>query len=639
MLGDNVRRLQADELDADWDRLIRNDQATNTSDLSILVHHLAALIPPADLKARSRVHEQAFAGTYVNFEPRQSLDSPQAIEFAPSPLRALPSAPAKRWWSSPMAALEVLVACLVIAALALGISAYQSDDGAQQTQSEPRISGGQEMGMTLQVYPSVDIRPISLLIFDVTVDPASTWFGLDDLGTSGMLRVSVFVISGELYTENMATSGPIQAGRSTDAMSFLRNNDRETPLVVRVAIVALSTEQFPESTRNTSITPIAMVPIERPEGDTIHVLTIASGEFTGAAGENLDQLITLDDEFVAVESGSLRVEARGDVPIQIGRLGDASISATPAAELGSGESTALSAGDTVTFAGVDRAPRFTFIDSSPVSLLTVEAHTSPLQLAYVTTQPQSIQWSGPTGDGTIGIIVRELTFGARDSFYYDFSGVSFFRVVSGTIKVIADSGEPIILTPGQTYALIVNERLGLENISTGDAVVVQAEIFDGNDFEHAWGNSPSMSNMLRKRLAIAEVTLPVQAMDISFSWIDSTNIDRGLAVKSTNLIVNTGDPLTLNTSTGGIGIQSGNENDLESIVPYTFEPVTAETTMTLGTGDTLLAQGGSVFNFSAPEGANVFAYNITIHTSQMQVVSGNVGSSPLPEASPTSDGE
>ncbi|MGH2551153.1 MAG: hypothetical protein ACRDHN_17345, partial [Thermomicrobiales bacterium] len=134
MLGDSFRRLQADELDADWDRLVHGEPASSGEALSRITSKLEAMIPAANPGADLRVHRTLFRASAVDLTSTRNRQK-RSTQLQSAPLNLSGSAQAKRWWSSPMAAIEAVIACLVILALALGISAYQSNDSGPSGQS------------------------------------------------------------------------------------------------------------------------------------------------------------------------------------------------------------------------------------------------------------------------------------------------------------------------------------------------------------------------------------------------------------------------------------------------------------------------------------------------------------------------
>jgi hypothetical protein len=564
----------------------------------------------------------------------------RSTELQSAPLNLHRTTPATRWWSSPMAVLEAIVACLIIAGLALGISVYQSNDNrqssrsftaAESTPAPKKVSGAVGSQMSVNVYPAGVGYPLQVSVLDITVAPASTWFGLGDWEIANDATMSVLVLSGEMYTDQVIEGQPFASGETGSAARFIRNNDPERELVVLLMAVHPIKSAIPESTLNTTIVSIALMPVERPDADTMREIVLRFYRFTGSAGIPLDGPLSLDDDFLKVESGELLVAARGDVPIQVNRNGEST-------DLDAGESFELAAGDSVTFAGVDIAPQFTFVDNQLVSILTLSSNTLPLQRAYVTTQPQGVLWDGPTGDGTTGIILRELTFGPGEGLYYDFTGVAFYRVIAGTITVNSDSEPPILLTTGETYAAAVDERVELTNTGNINAVVIQAEVFAGADFERAWGNSPSGNDVLRKRLGIAQVTLPVQPMNIDFSWIDETALEYGNTVKGAVLIANVGDQLNLQTSTDGVSVLEGSSVSLESISPDGFVPLDSGSIWALGAGDSLLAESNTVFDLIALPGMNVLAYSVTINPAVAPPETGFPANNATPSVQTTPDG-
>jgi mannose-6-phosphate isomerase-like protein (cupin superfamily) len=511
--------------------------------------------------------------------------------------------------------------------------ALPTDVAVNQTPSSPPPSGSQGGSITLNLYPAGAGYALQVSVLDITVAPASTWFGLGDWETQYESRVGVHVISGKLYTDDSTNPEPIAAGGNGFASSFIRNNDAEQPLVVRVVAIHRAGEPLPGSTNNTIIVPIASVPVERPEENTMRSIVMQSGTYMRPEGDHLDEMITLDEKFLAVESGTLLVQAQGSVSIQVTHGSD-NLGSGESTELHEGESAELDSGDSVTFVGVDVAPRFTFVDNNPVSILTLSSALFPLQRAYVDTLPQSMQWEGPDADGTAGIILRELTFSPGSSLSYDFTGVTFYRVIEGTITVDSDEGPPVLLTAGETYVLTVEDRLGLTNTGNVNVVVIQAEVFAGSDFERAWGTGPSSGNVLRKRLGIAQVTLPVQPMNINFSWVDETNISNVYSVKGAALIANVGDGLNLTTVTDGVSMRNAYNVVPESIDPDRFNPIVGGSSGAFETGSLLLAEANSIFALAAPAGANILAYTVMISPISTPPAEGLPASQP-PLASPT----
>jgi hypothetical protein len=127
MLGDSFHRLQADELDAEWDRLVTQGRCVDTT-LENIVYELNATITPANSGARSRIRRQLFAPRFAESQemrPASSLSSLlKPVKRLPLPRRTA----ARRWWSSPIATLEIFAACLIISVLAFGISAYPQNN-------------------------------------------------------------------------------------------------------------------------------------------------------------------------------------------------------------------------------------------------------------------------------------------------------------------------------------------------------------------------------------------------------------------------------------------------------------------------------------------------------------------------------
>jgi hypothetical protein len=613
MLGDSVRRLQADELDAEWDLLAIGSETAHDSELSSLIHRLTAALPPVGTGAKERVRGALFAEIAKAGGPNRLSRQPPAIEQVSARLPVAPPVPAPRWWSSPVAVLEALVACVLIAVLALGISEYRSNNTPQRSRQFPSILNGQSGQLTLRVYPETDLQPIAVMIFDVTIDPASTWFGPDEWPDGNPSSITVLVISGELYTDNMFSTDPITPGQTATAWSFLRNNNRTTPLVVRAAVVTPATQAFPESTRNTAITPITLVPVERPEGSTVRDVTLKSSTYTGSPGENLDQEITLDDDFVALESGAIRVESRGDQPIAIGRIGDSSTFSTPTMMLASGESAVLSAGDTATFAGTDRAPRFTFADSSPVSLLMVSTHTSPFQAAYVSTVAPSRSWTLPEGNDHATLILRELTIQPGANWNYDLAGLTLYRAITGSVTLEAD-GDQVPLSAGQTTSLLSTKGIGIANPGTTAAMLIQAIVVPGEDAAAAWGHPSAMIGSISlKRIAIATVDLPSGTYDGRLSWLDEAGTTQTRATRGVELFANRGFPLSIAPLSGDLSIRTvvddGSNFDLSAGGYIELTPGLAQTLLP---GGATLAQPNSVFTVSAQEGVDVLAYAITL---------------------------
>jgi hypothetical protein len=377
--------------------------------------------------------------------------------------------------------------------------------------------------------------------------------------------------------------------------------------------VALATQAFPEATRNTTITPIGQVPVERPESDTIRTISVHSSTYTGTPGKNLDQAITLDDDFIAIESGSMRVESRSDQPISIGRAGDIATVATPTAELASGESATLSASDTVTFAGANRAPRFTFVDSSPVSLLTVTVYTRPFLAAYVSTLPPSQSWTLPGGSDHATLILREITIQPGASWNYDLTGLTLYRAITGSVTLQADDDQ-VPLSAGQTMSLLSTKRIGISNQGTVAAVLVQAIVVPGEDVAAAWGPPSAMNGQFTlKRIAIATVDLSAGDYDVRLSWLDEAGTTQTRGTRGVELFANRGFPLSIAPLSGAVGIRTavddGSNSDLSAGGYTTLTPGLSQILLP---GGAILAQPNSVFTVSAREGVDVLAYGITL---------------------------
>jgi hypothetical protein len=237
MLGDSFRRLQADELDAEWDRLVAGGRTTDTS-LSNIMHELSARIAPETSGARSRLRQQLFASLARTGVPRDTgISAPLSEPFARTPLPA--QAPAKRWWSSPMAALEVLAACLVLMAMTLGVSLYQAGDNSDTTQ---QLRTASESTPATVPTPSLayfteswnNARP-AMAAFDIEIGAGKAWMnlseihlptGADYLGDYGganlfmVVRGTVTVTIGS-GTPNVMTAG--DAAGIEDAHFSIRN--------------------------------------------------------------------------------------------------------------------------------------------------------------------------------------------------------------------------------------------------------------------------------------------------------------------------------------------------------------------------------------------------------------------------------
>lgn len=189
MLGDSFRRLQADELDADWDRLVAGAHYDNGT-LASIAGALSEGIAPERPGARSRVRRRLFAPAQANAGQRATAPASSPIApatYAPQPQQS----PAKRWWSSPMVAFEVLAACLVIAALALGVSAYQAGNNSSAPHSLRTAAES-----TPSVMPAADWYQLhwdELNQMRAAVQPTLTsWDGALDAGKIRMTLVEAY---------------------------------------------------------------------------------------------------------------------------------------------------------------------------------------------------------------------------------------------------------------------------------------------------------------------------------------------------------------------------------------------------------------------------------------------------------------
>jgi hypothetical protein len=625
MPGASGRHSEADALDRAWDDLVRGEGGT-PSELGGIVRELGAAIPAPVSGARERVWRRlALTQPVARSAGRTKL----RIALIPQPAQI---ASPRRWFSSPMLALEGIIACLLIVVLAFAITTYRSADAPQRTSQQP-IRGGQSDNVTLNLYPSADVRPVQVAVFEVTIDPASTWFGLDGSAVRQPIGMAATVLSGELYTDSQERLEPFRAGESSGPATFLRNNDPEKPLVVRLVLLQLTTDKALVSTRDTRVTPIFAAPVERPEAGVMREISVASGTYTGQPGQVFDHLTSLDGDAVRVISGSLEVEALGAIPATTGHAGE---STAGGQELSTGARVRLDAGDWVAFTGVDRAPKFRFVDRNPVTLLTVQSRNVPLQRAYVTTQPQQVVWTGVETQGDGGIILRQLTAQPDSLLQYDYTGLTFFRVISGSVTIQIDGDVPLMLTAQETYSAAVSKQLWIKNSGNQEAVLIQGSVFAGSDVEGAWGLDPQSKGIVRQRLAIVPMTIPAGRLDVSFGGLDGQSIEGSTGGAGVDLLVNMGAPISIQSQIGDVSIGANDEANIESIEPDTLTRLANGTFAELGSGGILLATAGSAYSRSATSDTGVLAYTVSIRSSP-DTMAGYSPKSATPQPQPTMD--
>lgn len=410
MLGDSFRRLQADELDADWDRLVRGEPSAGGDALSRITGRLDAMIPTASPGAAARARSQLFRDSAVALTSTRSRRR-QSAALQSAPLNLPGTAPAKRWWSSPMVALEAVVACLIIAALALGISAYQSNDPRRSSQS------------------------------------------------------------------------------------------------------------------------------------------FAAAESTPATLPPLDPSL-----FFALQEAAM---------------------------------------------------------------------------------PSRISWDGDLdGTGRIILNLSEVLFPVDTGYSTNFIGIHLMSVLTGTVSVTTDSGEPITLHGGESISAQVSERFSIANTGADTAYIVNAFIVRESPAGSFSNQEPAVIDYYPFFLGNAIFELPSEPVTISLEIFDETTINQRERSDGTTLFVNLADPVTFVVTEGDVGIRSPTTSNEEYRTGGGYDPVAIGSTTVLGRDATeVLIQPGTMFTLSAPVDSEALAISLRVEShSPLEGVA-----SPAPRVSVGSD--
>ncbi len=212
--------------------------------------------------------------------------------------------------------------------------------------------------------------------------------------------------------------------------------------------------------------------------------------------------------------------------------------------------------------------------------------------------PASTTWTGGISEGKVYLALSEIVFPTGTGFVNDAMSqpsIYLLAVMHGSVTVTVDDQAPQTLTAGESASFLVIRRAEVRNSGPGEASIIQALGWPGYVIPVA-SPTPAAATPTPEYygyfLANAVVELPADQVAIRLEIADETTVSRTAGSDGYTLINAMGGPISLQVTTGTVGVRNDQPTRDEYLQGTGFNPIPLGATAIIGY-NTVLAEPGS----------------------------------------------
>jgi hypothetical protein len=617
MFDNKESRDAADRLGELWDDVTRagGDVASPGDRDAALAGRLQQMVPPLNDTTRERMRARVLASQRGEAPPMTATPINPGGAIAPLPQQPRSTSRPHRADHPIMRIAAMILLALSIGAVWLGLRSFSGGE-KQPTPVQGALfatpNGEDEVAFRETVLLH-DVAAVGAMReFTVSIDrvtlPAMSVFDFSGASLSTDANpISFYVESGTLtvVTNGVISSfGPEQAS-DAGVPDELRVESPEPVTFIMLTLVG-GRDIVPVPPADATVESLGKVPVKQPLGSVTTVNF--SRTFVNVPGA--DPISMSGPEtvaFVAVNSGSLSVQALAGDRIKVHEDGDSAVMFTPA----TGDEITLGAGDSVTAdIGSKIDGKTSVIGSEMLSayVLTI-LQQSPQDIAeQQLAAGASIDWTIPEGASTASMLVRTITLQPGVEWHYPFDGVVQYQGYSGSVSIQLGNSNTQILSTGQLASQSGSGDIVISNNGPGVAVIFQASIAIGDQTTESMGGTLAEGIAINSSAfgqtpvepGVVTVTLGEQAIDNTSSQSNASELGASLIFVSEGNAVFT--PMSGDIEIGRT--QSANEIG----TPITDEPATSPSTTLLEGDSAMIPQDAAYLITGASEHVSRFIW-------------------------------